>query len=69
VVYNPNGELSLTLLQCRQILQDVTTEILKFYLITDPDPYKYDPGRILAMHLEAGISSEAKVAHLIALAL
>jgi hypothetical protein len=42
---------------------------LKFYLITDPDPYKYDPGRILAMHLEAGVSSEAKVTQLIALAL
>jgi hypothetical protein len=69
VVYKPNRELSLTLLQCGQILQDIPTEISKFYLITDPDPYKYDPGGILAMHLEAGISSEAKVAQLIALAL
>jgi hypothetical protein len=68
-VYKPNWEFSLTLLQCGQILQDVATEILKFYLITDLDPYKYDPGRILAVHLDAGVSSGAKAAQLAALAL
>jgi hypothetical protein len=45
-VYKPNGEFSLTLLQCGQILQDIAAEISKFYLITDLDPYKYDLGRI-----------------------
>jgi hypothetical protein len=68
-VYKPNGELGLTLLQCGQILQDSMTEISKHYLLTNPDPYNFDPGGVLAIHLVSGVSSEATVSQLIPLGL
>ncbi|KAF9519955.1 hypothetical protein BS47DRAFT_1357955 [Hydnum rufescens UP504] len=41
MVYKPDVEFHLTLLQC--------------------DPYKFDPGDILAIHLEARVASEDKI--------
>jgi hypothetical protein len=69
MVYKPNGEFSPTLLQCRQILQDTSAKLLRHYFLTNSDPYKYDPGGVLAVHLETGVSSEVKVAQLVTLAL
>ncbi|KAF9504437.1 hypothetical protein BS47DRAFT_1368789 [Hydnum rufescens UP504] len=55
--------------ECGQILQDTAAEIAKHYFISDPDPYKFDPGGVLAVHMEAGVPSEDKVLQLAALGL
>ncbi|KAF9511137.1 hypothetical protein BS47DRAFT_1395403 [Hydnum rufescens UP504] len=68
-VFKPDMEFSLTLLQCGQILQDTAAEIAKHYFVSDPDPYKFDPGGVLAVHMEAGVPSEDKVLQLAALGL
>jgi hypothetical protein len=69
MVYKPDPEFCLTLLQCGQILQDSAAEMMKYYSLSDPDPYKFDPGGVLAVHMEAGVSSEEKAIQLISLAL
>ncbi|KAF9512224.1 hypothetical protein BS47DRAFT_1394365 [Hydnum rufescens UP504] len=68
-VFKPDMEFSLTLLQCGQILQDTAAEMAKHYFLSDPDPYKFDPGGMLAVHMNAGVSSEDKVLQLATLAL
>ncbi|KAF9503751.1 hypothetical protein BS47DRAFT_1369300 [Hydnum rufescens UP504] len=68
-VFKPDTEFCLTLLQCGQILQDTAVEMAKHYFLSDPDPYKFDPGGMLAVHVSAGVSSEDKVLQLAALAL
>ncbi|KAF9510392.1 hypothetical protein BS47DRAFT_1396026 [Hydnum rufescens UP504] len=68
-VFKPDTEFSLMLLQCGQILQDTAAEIAKHYFVSDPDPYKFDPGGVLAVHMEAGVPSEDKVLQLAALGL
>ncbi|KAF9503723.1 hypothetical protein BS47DRAFT_1369331 [Hydnum rufescens UP504] len=68
-VFKPDTEFCLTLLQCGQILQDTAAEMAKHYFLLDPDPYKFDLGGMLAVHMSAGVSSEDKVLQLAALAL
>ncbi|KAF9513207.1 hypothetical protein BS47DRAFT_1393456 [Hydnum rufescens UP504] len=68
-VYKPNVEFCLTLLQCGHILQDSAAEMAKHYFLTVLDPYLFDPGNVLSIHLEAGVASENKVSQLAALAL
>ncbi|KAF9503615.1 hypothetical protein BS47DRAFT_1402250 [Hydnum rufescens UP504] len=68
-VFKPDMEFCLTLLQCGQILQDTAAEMAKHYFLSDPDPYKFHPGGMLAVHMSAGVSSEDKVLQLAALAL
>ncbi|KAF9517093.1 hypothetical protein BS47DRAFT_1359856 [Hydnum rufescens UP504] len=68
-VFKPDTEFCLTLLQCGQILQDTAVEMAKHYFLLDPDPYKFNPGGMLAVHMSAGASSEDKVLQLAALAL
>ncbi|KAF9508815.1 hypothetical protein BS47DRAFT_1397429 [Hydnum rufescens UP504] len=43
--------------------------MLRHYFLSISDPYKFDPGDILAIHLEAGVASEDKVSQLAALGL
>jgi hypothetical protein len=57
------------LLQCGQILEDIAAKIMKLYFLTDSDPYKFDPGGVLADNIRAGVSSEAIITQLVALAL
>ncbi|KAF9516605.1 hypothetical protein BS47DRAFT_1390654 [Hydnum rufescens UP504] len=52
-VFKPDTEFCLTLLQCGQILQDTAAEMAKHYFLSDPDPYKFDPGGMLAVHMTA----------------
>ncbi|KAF9511611.1 hypothetical protein BS47DRAFT_1363741 [Hydnum rufescens UP504] len=68
-VFKPDTEFSLMLLQCGQILQDTAAEITKHYFVSDPDPYKFNPGGVLAVHMEVGVPSEDKVLQLAALGL
>ncbi|KAF9516609.1 hypothetical protein BS47DRAFT_1360252 [Hydnum rufescens UP504] len=68
-VFKPDMEFSLTLLQCGQILQDTAAKIAKHYFVSDPDPYKFDLGGVLAVHMEAGVPLEDKVLQLAALGL
>ncbi|KAF9516247.1 hypothetical protein BS47DRAFT_1390885 [Hydnum rufescens UP504] len=68
-IYKPDVEFRLTLLQCSQILQDSAAEMAKHYFLTVLDPYLFDPGNVLSIHLEAGVASENKVSQLVALAL
>ncbi|KAF9510391.1 hypothetical protein BS47DRAFT_1364590 [Hydnum rufescens UP504] len=48
---------------------DTAAEMAKHYFLSDPDPYKFDPGGMLAVHMSMGVSSEDKVLQLAALAL
>ncbi|KAF9504207.1 hypothetical protein BS47DRAFT_1368949 [Hydnum rufescens UP504] len=52
-----------------QILQDTAAKVARNYFVSDPDPYKFDPGGVLAVHMEAGVPSEDKVLQLAALGL
>ncbi|KAF9504841.1 hypothetical protein BS47DRAFT_1368499 [Hydnum rufescens UP504] len=58
-----------TAADCSQILQDTAAEVAKHYFLSDPDPYKFDPRGVLAVHMGMGVSSEDKVLQLAALAL
>ncbi|KAF9509112.1 hypothetical protein BS47DRAFT_1365509 [Hydnum rufescens UP504] len=69
IVYKPDVEFPLTLLHCGQIVQDAVAEIAKHYFLSNPNPFKFDPGGVLAIHLEAGVPSQECVTQLAALAL
>ncbi|KAF9520800.1 hypothetical protein BS47DRAFT_1357197 [Hydnum rufescens UP504] len=69
IIYKPDVGFQLTLLHCGQIVQDAAAEIAKHYFLSNPDPYKFDPGGVLAIHLKAGVPSQERVTQLAALTL